>query len=218
MEVLPEGFVKRSDVLELVENPDVNVPTVSAAIMAWGGMNQRFCKMLFKESGKEWLDVAEDIRCGGIDRMTAYDRFRELRRNNKLKGTGPAYFTKLIYFFTPRSTATMKMGYIMDQWAGSINLLAGQEVVLMNITKTYKSRHDSLYADFSFNVSDRNTGENYEEFCSKVQRLASCLGFTPEKVDRELVSRGGKKPECWRKHVSEQRHRFICSGVKLSGD
>ena len=96
VEVLPEGFVKRNDVLELAENPDVNVPTVSAAIMAWGSMDQRFRDMLFKGNGPGWLKVAEDIRRGVIDRMTAYDRFRELRCQNKLKGAGPAYFTKLI--------------------------------------------------------------------------------------------------------------------------
>ena len=219
VEVLPEKTVKRSDVLELAGNPDVNVPTVSAAIMAWGGMQIRFRDMLFKGSGEEWLQVAEEIRSGTIDRMTAYDRFRELRRQNKLKGAGPAYFTKLIYFFTPRSSATLKMGYIMDQWAGcSINLLVGREVVLMNIAKTWKGSEDSVYADFSFNASDRNTGKNYEEFCSKVDRLASCLGFTPEKVDRELVSSGGHSLENWRKYVLEHRQRFICTGVKRSGD
>ena len=219
IEVLPKGHVRRSEVLELAKNPDVDVRTVSAAIMAWGRMNRRFCRMLFEDSGEQWVEVAEDIRCGGIDRITAYDHFRELRKKKKLKGTGPAYFTKLIYFFTPCCTARMKMGYIMDQWAGcSINLLAAQEVVLMNITKTWKSRHDSLDADLSFTVSDRNTAENYEEFCSKVDRLANSFGFTPEKVDRELVSLGGKNPECWRKHVVEHRQRFICTGVKLHGD
>ena len=129
VEVLPERFVKRSDVLELAETPNVNVSTVSAAIMAWGGMDQRFRDMLFRGSGKEWLEVAEEIRCGAIDRMTAYDRFRELRRKNKLKGAGPTYFTKLIYFFAPRSSATLKMGYIMDQWpvAQSISSSVGKK-------------------------------------------------------------------------------------------
>ena len=217
IEVLPKEAVKRSDVLTLAKNPAVDVPTVSAAIMAWGRMDQRFCKMLFEESGKEWVDVAEEIRCGGIDRIAAYDRFRELRLKKKLKGTGPAYFTKLIYFFMPRSSAKLKMGYIMDQWAGcSINLLAGREIVLMNVSKTWKIRQDSPDADLSFNVSDRNTAENYEEFCSKIDRLANSFEFTPEKVDRELVSLGGTKTECWRHHVVEHRKRFISTGIKLS--
>lgn len=216
---LPEKDVKRSDVLKLAANSDANVPTVSAAIMAWGGMDERCRDLLFKESDPEWVKVAEDIRCGAIDRKTAYDRLRELRSKRKLKGAGPAYFTKLIYFFTPRSGAALRMGYIMDQWAGcSVNLLTGRDVVRMNITMTWKRSRGDLVPAFSFSVSDHNTGDDYEQFCSAVDCLASCFGFTPEKVDRELVSSGGRNPEDWRRYVSEQRQRFIFDDPKLTGD
>ena len=88
----------------------------------------------------------------------------------------------------------------------------------MNVVKTWKRQSGGLVPSFSFSVSDQNTGDNYEAFCSAVDRLANCFGFTPEKVDRELVSLGGQNPEGWRKYVMEQRQRFICSGVKPSSD
>ena len=88
----------------------------------------------------------------------------------------------------------------------------------MNIAKTWKRQSGGLVPAISFRVSDQNTGDNYEAFCAAVDRLANCFGFTPEKMDRELVSSGGQHPENWRKYVLEKRQMFICSGVKLSGD
>ena len=215
--VLPEGQVKRSRVLELASSPEVNVHTVCAAIMAWGGMHQNHRDSLFKKSGREWFQVARDIRRGVIDRKTAYSRLAELRRKKKLNGAGPAYFTKLIYFLTPRQE-TVKTGYIMDQWAGcSINLLVGREVVLMNVTKTWKRQANDMAPSFEFTVADENTGDNYETFCSEVDRLKDCFGMTAEQVDRALVSAGGRNPELWRQYVTEERQRFLCSGVKLDG-
>ncbi|MCY4189346.1 MAG: hypothetical protein OXD30_12765 [Bryobacterales bacterium] len=166
--VLPEGHVKRSRVLELTSSPEVNVHTVCAAIMAWGRMHQSHRDSLFKKSGREWFQVAQDIRRGAIDRKTAYSRFTELRRQEKLKGAGPAYFTKLIYFLSPRQETTLKIGYIMDQWAGcSINPLVGREIVLMNVTKTWKRQANDMAPSFGFTVADENTGDNYETFCSE---------------------------------------------------
>ena len=217
--VLPEKHVKRSCVLKLASNPEVNVHTVSAAIMAWGGMHKRHRDLLFKENGTEWLEVAQNIRCGVIDRMTAYNRLKDLRSQKKLKGAGPAYFTKLIYFLTPRHGAALKTGYIMDQWAGcSVNLLVGREVVLMNVTKTWKRQLGQWVPSFAFRVADENTGDNYEAFCSEVDRLASYFGINAEQVDRALVSAGRTNPEFWRQYVTKQRQRFISSGVELNGD
>ena len=58
--VLPEGHVKRSRVLELASSPEVNVHTVCAAIMAWGGMHQGHRDLLFKKSGREWFRIAQE--------------------------------------------------------------------------------------------------------------------------------------------------------------
>lgn len=214
--VLPIGNVTRSHVLELASIPEVNVHTVCAAIMAWGGMRKDHRNSLFKESDSEWIQVAQDIRSGLIDRKTAYCHLAELRRQKKFNGAGPAYFTKLIYFLTPRQERTLKTGYIMDQWAGcSINVLVGREVVLMNATKTWKRQADDLVPSFQFTVADQNTGNDYETFCSAVDRLKDCFGITVDQVDRALVSAGGRDPEPWRRYVTRQRVRFVYSGVRL---
>lgn len=213
--VLPEGRVKRSLVLEFASSPEVNIHTVCAAIMAWGDMRRNHRDSLFKQSGSEWFQIAQDIRRGVIDRKTAYSRLTELRSQEKLKGAGPAYFTKLIYFLTPRRETTLKTGYIMDQWAGcSINLLVEREVVLMNVTKKWKRQADETAPSFEFTVADENTGENYETFCSAVDRLKDHFGISAEQVDRALVSAGGRSPEPWRRYVTDQRRRSLCSGVK----
>ena len=209
--VLPEGPLKRSRVLELASSPEVNVNTVCAAIMAWGGMRRNHRDYLFKDSGTEWLEIAQAIRCGEIDRQTAYSRLAKLRSQEKLKGARPAFFTKLIYFLMPRRDPTLKTGYIMDQWAGcSINLLVGREAVLMNVTKTWKRQVDDLTPSFEFTVADENTGDNYETFCSAVDLLREILDLTSEQVDRELVSDGGQNPEPWRWYVTKQREGFLC--------
>ena len=216
--VLPEGHVKRSRVLELASSPEVNVNTVCAAIMAWGRMHIDHRDYLFNDSGTEWLEIAQHIRCGGIDRQTAYSLLTELRPQGKLKGAGPAFLTKLIYFLMPRRDTTLKTGYIMDQWAGcSINVLVGREVVLMNVTRTWKRQADDLTPSFEFTVADENTGDNYETFCSAIDRLRESFNLTPEQVDRELYSAGGQNSEPWRRYVREQRLRLLCSDLKLAG-
>ena len=216
--VLPEGHVSRSRVLELASSPEVNVNTVCAAVMAWGGMHNNHRNSLFKKSGTEWLGIAQAIRLGGIDRQTAYCLLTKLRSQGKLTGAGPAYFTKLIYFLMPRRDTTLKTGYIMDQWAGcSINLLVGREVVLMNVFKTWKRQADDPTPSFEFTVADENTGDNYEEFCTAVDLLRESLDITPEQVDRELVSAGGQNPERWRRYVTKQRLGLLCSGLKVAG-
>lgn len=218
LNVLPEGRVKRSRVLELASSPEVNINTVCAAIMAWGGMHKNHRDYLFNDSGTEWLEIAQAIRCGEIDRQTAYSRLAKLRSQGKLKGAGPAFFTKLIYFLMPRRDPTLKTGYIMDQWAGcSINLLVGPEVVLMNVTTVRKRQADDPTPKFEFTVADKNTGDNYEIFCSAVDLLRENLDITPEQVDRELVSAGGRKPEPWRLYVKEQRLGLLSSDLKRAG-
>lgn len=207
LDVLPTESVTRSCALKLAATPNVNVETVCAAIMAWGGMRKDHARLLFNESDEEgWVKVAQDIRNGGISRKTAYRRLRELRQNSSMKGTGPAYFTKLIYFLMPRQATASNTGYIMDQWAGcSINLLVGSELVLMNVARNWKRRQSCLVPSFEFTVSDENTSDDYEAFCCAVDRLACRLRLSAEQVDRALHSDGGQNPKPWREYVMTQR-------------
>lgn len=91
---------------------------LAIAILSWGGMNREHGKSLFKHN--EWLNLIGKMRGDEIQtREEAYELFKNLRKNKKLKGMRPAYFTKLICFVNPKLK-----GYIMDQWTSkSINLL-----------------------------------------------------------------------------------------------
>ena len=201
---LPTSQLKRSEVFCLNSDGSINTATVCAAIMAWGGMNQRFSKKFFSIAHEGWLAVADDIRKGQLDRKAAYNAFLALRDSGKLYGVGPAYFTKIIYFLTPRSSETQDHAYIMDQWAGcSINLLVCDELVKMDVTRRW--RKDADEPDYSYRVSDANTGVGYEKFCVAADALRMHFNLTHDQVDRLMIANGGKNKSSWRKYVIGNR-------------
>ena len=209
---LPEGKVRRSEVFELAAaNPEVSVATICAAAMAWGGMNLENWRLLWGPSDREWLNVAQCIRDGNLTRAEAYERLRVLKKKGDLKGMGPAYFTKLIYFLTPRDKPERQTAYIMDQWAASsVNLLTGWNMVLMDVTpksprRTRKSSMSELALSFTFTVSDKNTAVDYEAFCSAVDQLACRFCLCTDQIDQALFSSDVIGPGCWRRHVIHHR-------------
>lgn len=150
-----------------------------------------------------------------MSRKDAYERFSSLKRQEKLKGVGPAYFTKLIHFLMPRN-GQIRPGWIMDQWAGcSINLLRGEELVLMDVTRKWEFSRGATQPKFKtdFTVSDVNSADRYEEFCTSVDCLADRFSLGPDKLDRAMVSAGGRNPEPWRQYVVENRLSFMQSGA-----
>ncbi|MGC9370352.1 MAG: hypothetical protein ACP5DX_12495 [Paracoccaceae bacterium] len=201
---LPVGRVKRSEVFALAAEPQINTYTVCAAALAWGGMNMRFHKRFFDLADEGWLQVADDIRAGAINRAEAYDALSDLRHRDKLFGVGPAYFTKLIYFLTPRARERVAPGYIMDQWAGcSINLLVGAEIVRMDVIRKWRRGEGEPH--HTFIVSDANTGSQYESFCGAMDALSEELGLSPDETDRALLANGGKDKSDWRQYVIDNR-------------
>ena len=207
---LPGGKVKRGEVFLLAADPEVNEATVCAAAMAWGGMHVGYWNELLKSDDREWLDIAQMIRWGQLDRAQAYERLKNLKDEKRLKGMGPAFFTKLIYFLTPRDGPERKTAYIMDQWAGSsVNLLTGSELVLMDVYKTWARAKEGLVPSFAFTVSDENTGDDYDAFCSAVDRLADRFGLGADKVDQALISAGEPRSRRWRQYVVAQRPRLV---------
>ncbi|MCF4098198.1 8-oxoguanine DNA glycosylase OGG fold protein [Maritalea mediterranea] len=199
-DTLPPSRIRRSEVFSLAIDPNVNTVTVCAAIMAWGGMNQRFRNGFFSLADSGWLKLADSIREGKVHRSSAYDAFSALREEKKLYGVGPAYFTKMIYFLTPRSSPRQEPAYIMDQWAGcSINLLLAQELVKMDVIRKWEK--EASAPKFTYMVSDANTGENYEKFCNAAEALRLHLNLTHDETDRLMLANGGKNKSSWRKYV-----------------
>ena len=159
----------------------MNNEELAIAILSWGCMNREHGKSLFQNN--EWIELIEDLRNNQIrTREEAYALFTALRKNKKLKGMGPAYFTKLICFVNPELK-----GYIMDQWTSkSINLLFENKIVALT-----NSGH----------VADKNSSAIYEEFCFKIEFLADLLNLKPIDLEENLFSNGGVNKGKWRQFV-----------------
>jgi hypothetical protein len=160
---------------------DLSREELAIAILSWGGMNREHGKSLFQN--KEWLNLIDKMRRNEITtRDEAYELFKNLRKNKKLKGMGPAYFTKLICFVNPNLK-----GYIMDQWTSkSINLLFDSKIVLLT-----NSGH----------VGDKNSAAVYDDFCLKIEYLAGLLKLKPIDLEENLFSNGGVNKGKWRQFV-----------------
>jgi hypothetical protein len=118
------------------------------------------------------------LRAGGLTRRHAYDLFTGVSR---VPGIGPAYFTKLLYFFLPKPNC-----YIMDQHTGkSTNLLTGNWVVRM----------------VGNAVSNLNKSGNYQAYCEELDSMGSLLGLTGEQVEEMMMSKGGHHPWPWRAYM-----------------
>lgn len=201
LDALPYGHIKRSEIFSLVADESLNTATVSAAILAWGGMRHANRKTLL--GSPRWLALADDIRRGGFGRKSAYEAFMSLQVRKEMKGMGPAFFTKLIYFLLPRNNPP-KHAYIMDQWAGcSINVLCGREVVLMD--KSIRWKPDGMSHAVDFVVSPHNSPDHYDAFCEAMDALAAKFSMSPEQIDRAVMGDGGKSPSKWRRLVIENR-------------
>ena len=188
-----------------------SIATVCVAAMSWGGMNLANWRRLRGLSHRTWLDVAQCIRDGNLTRAEAYQRLRILKKNGDLKGMGPAFFTKLIYFLSPRDNPERQPAYIMDQWAASsVNLLTGRNMVLMDVTpkaprRTRKSSMAELALSFTFTVSDENTAIDYEVFCSAVDQLACRFGLGTDRADQALFGADVIGPGSWQRYVIHHR-------------
>ena len=208
---LPNGKIRRSEIFELAADPNVSIATVCVAAMAWGGMNLGNWRLLWGQRDTQWLNVAECIRDGNLTREQAYERLKLLKKNEKLKGMGPAFFTKLIYFLTPRDKSKRQTAYIMDQWAASsVNVLTGWNMVRMDMTPklpiwTRKSSMSEMALSVSFTVSDENTAVDYEAFCSAVDQLACRFCLCADRVDQALFGADVIGPGCWRRYVIHRR-------------
>ena len=127
-----------------------------------------------RETIKEHL---EKIREGSLSRSEAYNLFKE---EKNVKGLGPSYFTKLLFFFSP-----VEDFWIMDQWtAKSVNLLAGERIVRLS----------------GGAPSSKNRGGNYQAFCEEIDNLASQMNCSGNQIEQRLMSRG-KPPGKWRQYV-----------------
>lgn len=102
--------VGRNDVLQMAQDRTKSTPDIVATILAWGQMHRGSCNRFFEQKATDWLTVCDTLRDGQYSRADAYAKFSELQAQGKLKGMGPAYFTKLIHFLLKRDQSSTETG------------------------------------------------------------------------------------------------------------
>jgi hypothetical protein len=185
---LPNFQLTRKQVRAICQNPANPVEYGYVCAMAWGGQGGRNGSRDVVAAWNNralWIPKLATLRTGGLNRMQAFDLFSS-SAGNAVRGIGPAYFTKLLYFFSPDLTF-----YIMDQWtAKSMNLLNNFNLVRMSGNAVYY----------------KNKGGNYQAFCEDIDSIAQILGVSGAQIEEHLFSRGnragrGIPPLPWRLHV-----------------
>lgn len=170
---------------EIFKISDFNIKIIS--ILAWGGMNRKNARIFFSHRNG-WERSLSNIASQQYNgtRSEAYDILKVLRDNGLrgirdceyLIGMGPAYFTKILYFFN--------LGYIMDQWtAKSYNLLINNDEIEISQNT----------------VTNNNSGQKYERYCLLVEYLANELKMSPSAIEEAMFSNGGLNRGIWRQHV-----------------
>ena len=117
-------------------------------IFAWGGMTkQRNRGKLALAYIDRYEDICKDLLNGKLTNFTAYKHFFELHNhkndNFKMKGIGPAFYTKLIFFLGNHD------GLIMDQWtAKSVNLICNDKIIKFDGDTVSKRNNNKVYKAF----------------------------------------------------------------------
>jgi hypothetical protein len=181
---LPSSKLDRQQVKSICQNPAIPELFGYVCAMAWGmqgsGPGGRRHVANAWSNRHQLLPILTRLRSGGLTRCTAYSLFL----NPGISGLGPAYFTKLLYFFSPHHDF-----YIMDQWtAKSVNLLTGNWVVRMT--------GDA--------VAKQNKSGNYQAYCEEVDFLANLLGVIGDQCEEMLMSKGCCVAWPWRNHIRSQ--------------
>lgn len=191
LDEVPKGKINRNDVFSFIKTHKNDPLLISLVILSWGGITVKNLSLLMS-GGSKWNDVLgviDGIVNKKIDWLSAYECFYDLQ-NSGLKGMGPAYYTKLIYFLTIGSSES---GFIMDQWtARSMNLLSGEDLIKLSSPDKRNRRY----------VSPHNGPIVYKEFCSRILMLSKIKEMRPDEVELRMFSEGRGKG-AWRNYVKD---------------
>ena len=179
---LPNHQLDRLAVRAICTNPAEHVLYGYVCVMAWGGQGSGYGRQQVTMAWGASRTIAAHLtilRGGGLTRRDAYNLFCGA---GAIPGLGPSFFTKLLYFFTPKPMDC----YIMDPWtAKSVNLLTWTQIVMMP----------------GDTPSRINKGGNYQVFCEEIDEMARLVGCPGQEVEERLFSQGGRHPWPWRNHM-----------------
>lgn len=185
---LSKHKLNRADLINYVNNCENSFENKLVSIFAWGGMQKSNAVIFFGHFSKYGIELEKILTNNNISREEKFGKISQLKLNN----CKPAYFTKLMFFFSANEE---KPSYVMDQWtAKSINLLLNENVIKL---------------DREGYVKD-NKSNTYEYFCSFIEFLFDELKkeikiSSSSKVEEFLFDVGGKgkKKGKWRKYLEE---------------
>ena len=178
---LSKNKLERNDLKKICANSKNPNMFCYLNIMAWGGQGngpggKKNVKIPWNEFYNKIDNKIEKLREGNLNREDSFNLFCG---NEKIKGLGPSYFSKLLYFFDYSNKNKM---YIMDQWTTKPILL----LTNLNIIK-----HND------FGPSYNNNGKNYDIFCRIIDDLVHYLNLkNGYEVEEKLFSIGSinRKP------------------------
>lgn len=164
----------RYETWELCHCSHLELDLRAYAVMAYGGANVGKGvrnNWRLAESMPNLLPLLEVLPT--LTREKAYECFRQLRRRHLLRGIGPSFFTKLMYFFGCPGA------YILDQW------LAKSILALRAINRRLDSAGVAVFELADGNgirlshggesIRDSVSGLDYEFFCRELEALAEIL-------------------------------------------
>jgi hypothetical protein len=150
-------------------------------IMAWGGIRISNLRLALKKS-VELKKIVKKLKGSKFNRIEAFALLQKAKRQRELQGLGISFYTKLLHFFRPDGDA-----YILDQWtAKSMVLLLGNNSPVV------------LHGDLP---CPQTSPRHYEEYCLEIEQVAKYFKWSGADVETGLFSKGGKKPNRWRKYV-----------------
>ena len=214
----------RSQLRSLIHEQKSNSPSLDdtfvrsciANIFAWGGQGARAARFsLTLRNWNSWRKPCLDLLNNSTGAADAYKAFHSLHNKREMKGVGPAFYTKLIFFLGNGD------GLIMDQWTSrSVNLLFDREVISLNKGKK-KNNGDHYYS-----VCKRNDEQVYMIYNDAIlqvsEKLSSTIGIdigtseteelifsftTDRKKTKQLNDQEFRHATNWRRYVEEVHRR-----------
>ena len=176
---LPNKILDRNELKRMCSDKTNSNMYCYLNIMAWGdqgfGLTKKNARIPWEEHYDDLDTKIEELRKGNISRVEAFDLFCN---DGRIKRLGPAYFTKLLYFFNYNNSEKM---YIMDQWTTKpILMITGKNII----------RH--VKKDGS--PTAKNSGKNYELFCRIIENLKHHLNLKEGSAVEEKLFSNGERP------------------------
>lgn len=201
---LPNNSLNREQLLVLMNEHknemELNTQTLRkliVCVLAWGGMRRD------KNTGipaLETISFYENIcleLMRGLPAISAYEEFYKLHISGVMKGIGPAYYTKLIFFFGDQT------GLIMDQWtARATNLLLNKKVIKLVSNRFVSPRNNAqIYKDYLNFISELMIELSIES-PQKTEELIFSCSHSQRKV-KLILGEHHQRCSAWRKFVVE---------------